>query len=257
MSDKDLERFRQALRLLALDAAIEQDDPPPHAFEPLSQEAEDRLVSLAYSTRPGATPAQKTEVEPLLACQRPKAERFERRGRAGAVWSRPVRAGVGIALGVAAAATVVWFAGRQPALRGPTYVAVAPSAAPLPGPGGRLLLSGSSTGGAPVGTLRLKRKESLSLILRPQKNGSEAAAAYSFIRHPGEPPRAWDVVPQSVDKGVFVLSLPLTEAPDIQAEQDLLFVFGPAGPAPDPLQLEQFPRDSAYSTVKVHLVVTE
>lgn len=269
MSDHDPEKFRLALRQMALDAALDlHEDAPAQDFEPLAPGVEDRLVQIACqsvagspkapSPAPTPTPTPSGAAAVPLVAPALSVTRTGRRRSFGRLRSRPLWAATSIMAAVAAAAAAaIVLSGHPPAPGGPVYVAVTPTTVQLPGQDGKLMLGAGSTTGVPVSRLRLSRRQTLSLVLSPQKGGGEAEQVYTFIRHQNQPPRRWGVEPQKSDHGAFVLNIPLREAPAVESEQDLLFVLGPAGISVDPLQLDKPKRPSAYSLITVHLVVTD
>lgn len=262
MSDRDPEKFRLALRQMALDAALEpHEDAPPQVFEPLRLEVEDRLVQLACQNGSGSAqdpaPVHVAAAPPALGHTAPGVTSTGLRRNFGRLRSRPLWATVGITMMAAAAAAIIAWRSSSPSPGSPVYVAMAPTTVQLPGQEGKLMLGAGTTISSPVRELRLSRRQTLSLVLSPQKGGGAAEQVYTFIRHKNQPPRPWGVVPQKADHGAFVLSVPLREAPAIEPEQDLLFVVGPDGPTPDPMRLDKPQRPSVYSLVTVHLVVSD
>lgn len=258
MSNNDLEKFRLALRQMALDAAVERAEEEPEQGAPaaLPRQVEDRLVRLAYQDRPTVPFSPHTFAD---LPQHP-ARQFK-----GTHWRRLVDWVRGhpfhlalVVPSVSAAVFAIVVLSRKPIPpRSSTYAAYSPRAAELPGQDGKLMLSSSATIDSQVSALRLRRSQTLTLTLRPRNTTSEATAVYAFVRQPNRPPQVWDVKPQKEEKGIFVLSIPLREAPELQAEQDLLFIFGPEGQELNPLFLENPSAGFANSLVTVHLTIIE
>lgn len=233
--DDQITRLRKVLRGVMEEASEDCGD---LLLEPLTPEVEAKLLQISMRSQPQQEPWYRR-------AQRWLDDRLLTRYRI-----------VALLAPVAVLALVVWRGFAQPPLD--DYALLATKTVSPQTPAGRVLLGASSEAVHSTQELRIKRQDTLTLILRPPRTQKGEVAVQSFIRH-GSQIEDWGVNLDPAEDGSFRLHLPIDELPKLGPEQDLLFQVGRPKSilSAAALQEGQLPDARSAHLYALHLIVED
>jgi hypothetical protein len=258
MSKIDAEKFRRALRQMDLEAAVdrESEEEGLRSVASSSADVEERLMRIAASERPRPTQEPDSAGSPPTPIRRAMPA-----VRGAQAWMRTHRWFTFSAPLVAAAAVlaIVMLKDRlHPGVTpSDTTYAIVERRSALPTEANHVVLGSNGQPGEEVRGLRKHRSEQLSLELKPRSAQRIFNNVHVFISQPGRAARLWEYQPIKAAPGAFILNVPLREASELEAEQDLFFVFGASPDAPDPGVLKKVPGSKSHEIDSLHLTLLD